>query len=110
LDNGHDSLVLGAWGCGVFKQRPVQIASMFLQILDEPEFKNKFKDIRFAVIGTKNVMGFEQVIEGFDTLQFDDRPDEWWQMCPKSEWRAIPDTQSQIKFIKKYIEFLSDGR
>jgi len=69
LDNGHDSLVLGAWGCGVFKHRPDQIASMFLQILDEPEFKNKFKDVRFAVIGSKNVMGFRQVIKTLAKLE-----------------------------------------
>lgn len=74
LDNGHNSLVLGAWGCGVFKQRPGQIASMFTQVLNEPEFKNKFREVRFAVLGTKNILGFRQVIEGFDSLQVTGRP------------------------------------
>lgn len=62
LDNEHDSLVLGAWGCGVFKHNPEQIAEMFLKILEEPEFKNKFKEVCFAVLGESNYNGFKKVI------------------------------------------------
>ena len=62
LDNGHDSLVLGAWGCGVFKHNPKQIAQMFLQILEESEFKNKFKEVCFAVLGESNYNGFKEII------------------------------------------------
>ena len=62
LDNGHESLVLGAWGCGVFKHNPKQIAQMFLQILEESEFKNKFKEVCFAVLGESNYNGFKEII------------------------------------------------
>lgn len=62
LDNGHDSLVLGAWGCGVFRHNPGQIAQMFLQVLDESEFKNKFKEVCFAVLGESNYNGFKEII------------------------------------------------
>ena len=63
LDNGHDSIVLGAWGCGVFKHNPEQIARMFLDILSEEEFRNRFREVRFAVLGEKNYEGFRKVLD-----------------------------------------------
>ena len=49
LDNNHDSLVLGAFGCGIFNLSPNQVATLFKNILEEKEFKNKFKKIVFAI-------------------------------------------------------------
>lgn len=49
LENGHDSIVLGAFGCGVFGLNPNEIASMFHIVMNEPEFKNRFKKIVFAI-------------------------------------------------------------
>ena len=49
LDNGHDSMVLGAFGCGVFRLRCDEVADLFRDILNEPEFKNRFKRIVFAI-------------------------------------------------------------
>ena len=55
--HGHDSLVLGAWGCGAFGNPPRQMAHLFLDVLDEPEFKGRYRDIRFAIIEDCNSMG-----------------------------------------------------
>ena len=49
LDNNHDSLVLGAFGCGAYHLDPGQIAELFKETLEEPEFKNRFKKIVFAI-------------------------------------------------------------
>ena len=49
LENGHDSIVGGAFGCGVFRLHCDEVASLFRDILDEPEFKNRFKKIVFAI-------------------------------------------------------------
>jgi uncharacterized protein (TIGR02452 family) len=49
LENGHDSMVLGAFGCGVFRLPPEQVAKLFYDILNESEFKNRFKKIVFAI-------------------------------------------------------------
>ncbi len=49
LDNNHDSLVLGAFGCGVYQLNPNQVANLFKKVLEEPEFNNKFKKIVFAI-------------------------------------------------------------
>ena len=49
LENGHDSMVLGAFGCGVFRLNSNEIASMFHIVMNEPEFKNRFKKLVFAI-------------------------------------------------------------
>ena len=49
LENGHDSIVLGAFGCGVFRLHSDEVASLFRDVLNEPEFKNRFKKIVFAI-------------------------------------------------------------
>ncbi len=44
-----EALVLGAWGCGVFRNDPQQIASLFGKVLTGPPFANRFRHIEFAV-------------------------------------------------------------
>ena len=50
MGNFHDSLVLSAMGCGAFKNPPAHIAKLFHQVIEEPEFKNKFRLIDFAIL------------------------------------------------------------
>ena len=53
LLNGHDSLVLGAFGCGTFKLKPELVSALFKKILEEKEFKGKFHTIVFAMLEGK---------------------------------------------------------
>ncbi len=47
-----DCLVLGAWGCGVFKNNPADIAEIwFNHLMNAETFKGRFKKIVFAVPG-----------------------------------------------------------
>lgn len=46
--HGHEVLVLGAWGCGVFGNEPIMIADLFYESLTTT-FKGKFKHIVFAI-------------------------------------------------------------
>ena len=48
LFNNHKSIVLGAWGCGVFQNDPVEIAQYFNEII-EADFKDEFREIVFAI-------------------------------------------------------------
>ena len=50
LANFHDSLVLSAMGCGAFANPPAHIAKLFHQVIEEDEFRNKFKLIDFAIL------------------------------------------------------------
>lgn len=54
LAYGHDAIVLGAWGCGAFRNPPEHMAEIFDAVLHEPEFENKFRVVRFAVIEDHN--------------------------------------------------------
>lgn len=62
---GHDSLVLGAFGCGAFKNPPAEIAKLFHEVMEEPEFKNKYRLITFSIIddhnsNNRNLRAFEE--------------------------------------------------
>ena len=54
LLNGHDSIVLGAFGCGAFHNPPKHIARLFHEVIDEKEFKDKYKLIAFAILEDHN--------------------------------------------------------
>ena len=50
----HDSLVLGALGCGAFRNPPSHTAKLFHEVMEEPEFKNKYKLLLFAILDDHN--------------------------------------------------------
>lgn len=68
LDQGHDSLVLSAWGCGAFKNPPHHIASLFKEVLKEPRFMNQYKHISFAIINDHNARCDGNFKPFFDTF------------------------------------------
>ncbi len=48
--HGHDTLVLGAWGCGVFKNDTASVAGWFYHhLVENPAFRSVFKKVVFAV-------------------------------------------------------------
>lgn len=54
LLHGHDSLVLGALGCGAFRNPPSHIARLFHEVMEELEFKNKYRLLLFAILDDHN--------------------------------------------------------
>ena len=52
--HGHHNLVLGAWGCGVFGNEPLSVATIFRDHLLGARFSSVFDTIRFSVLDTKN--------------------------------------------------------
>lgn len=57
LSNGHDALVAGAFGCGAFRLPVDKVAELFKETLNEPEFKNKFKNVTFAILDKEGTEG-----------------------------------------------------
>jgi uncharacterized protein (TIGR02452 family) len=59
---GHRTLLLGAWGCGVFGNDPVLVADAFGRWLAHPRFLRAFERIVFAVRDPRRVTleAFEQ--------------------------------------------------
>lgn len=50
IEHGNDALVLGAFGCGAYALPPSAVAPLFRVVIEEPEFKNKFKLLVFAML------------------------------------------------------------
>jgi uncharacterized protein (TIGR02452 family) len=64
-DEGHKTLILGAWGCGVFKNEPTRIAEIFSGLLKDSGAKycGVFEKVIFAVLdrsGQGIISAFEQ--------------------------------------------------
>jgi len=47
--HGHVDLVLGAWGCGAFRNPPEHVAQIFHQVLRSARFQHAFRRVVFAV-------------------------------------------------------------
>ena len=62
---GHDSLVLGALGCGAFCTPPAQMARLFHEVLDEKEFKGRFSKIVFAIIDSPSSNNYRPFLKEF---------------------------------------------
>ena len=61
----HDSLVLGALGCGAFCTPPAQMARLFHEVLDEKEFKGRFSKIVFAIIDSPSSNNYRPFLKEF---------------------------------------------
>ena len=62
LRQGNETLILGAWGCGVFRNDPEEIAELFKKHL-HGKYKNKFKRVVFAILTKK-----EEVTKPFEEI------------------------------------------
>lgn len=49
-EQGHRTIVLGAFGCGVFRNDPAEVAGFFRQVLAEEDYQALFDSIVFAVL------------------------------------------------------------
>lgn len=71
LRNGYEHLVLGAWGCGVFRNDPDLIAELFAQaLLGKGEFAGVFESVTYAVLdGTEQESIFQPFQRRFGGTQ-----------------------------------------
>lgn len=47
---GYQCIVLGAWGCGVFRNNPETVADVFMKLLGSAEWANRFSRVVFSVL------------------------------------------------------------
>ena len=63
---GYKSLVLGAWGCGAFGNRPDEVASYFRRVIVDEGLGRAFDEICFAIYGSedgRNITAFRKCFE-----------------------------------------------
>lgn len=72
IDNGAEALVLGAFGCGAFRNPPEVVAAAFRSVLQEQRYRAAFSRVIFAIrrsVGDleicPNLVAFQQQILGF---------------------------------------------
>ena len=51
---GNDAIVLGAFGCGAFRNPPAHIARLFREVFEEAEFRGVFRRLVFAILDDHN--------------------------------------------------------
>jgi uncharacterized protein (TIGR02452 family) len=63
--NEVESIILGAWGCGVFRNESSEVAKYFKEVI-ESNFKNSFKEITYAIYDSSekkaNYLAFEEAL------------------------------------------------
>lgn len=106
-ENGHDSVILGAFGCGAFHNPPDAVAQIYKDVING-YFKGAFKSIVFAVLddqhsqGTKahspkgNYKAFKDCFEGPQANQL---PETKVGSYGKQFLNATPKEQSQWKWM-----------
>ncbi|MEO2260868.1 TIGR02452 family protein [Paenibacillus amylolyticus] len=64
--NGHSTIVLGAYGCGVFRNEPAVVAKYFHDVLVGEAYKDSFERIVFAVYdrsaGQRTLKAFQRIL------------------------------------------------
>ena len=50
VEHGKDALLLGAFGCGAYHLPVDEVVRLFSTVMEEPEFKNKFRLVVFAIL------------------------------------------------------------
>ncbi len=62
----HDAVVLGALGCGAFKNDPRIVATAFKDVLGKKEFQGQFKMVAFGILDGENdnkFRTFQEILE-----------------------------------------------
>ncbi len=60
INNGHDAIVLGAYGCGVFGNDVTTVATIFKELLDG-QFRGYFKKVVFSILGEYEHEAFQSI-------------------------------------------------
>lgn len=116
IENGAAVLILGAFGCGAFKNPPEVVAKAFREVIQENSYQRLFKKIVFAIkktdkIPCPNLMAFEYEFYGISAeaniLRFtmpcgcdsaDREFDEWQRNNPyfKKQFSILGDSISTL--------------
>ncbi len=84
--NGHDSIVLGAMGCGIFRQPPGTVADIFLKVLKE-EFNGCFARVVFAILWDHNSQPrlVEEFAARFPLVKVDGKDNTKWEYAGENK-------------------------
>ncbi len=65
-EHGHKNLILGAWGCGAFGNKPDDVSEYFRKVLIDEGYGKLFDNVCFAVYGKedgRNYLSFKKLLQ-----------------------------------------------
>ncbi len=65
-EHGHKNLILGAWGCGAFGNKPENVSWYFKKILTDEGYGRMFGDVCFAIYGSVNGKNYRAFCRTFN--------------------------------------------
>lgn len=63
-ENKVEVLVLGAFGCGVFKNNPYVVSNIFKEVLNMPAYRSAFKEVVFPIYDSNKDTSTYQIFKG----------------------------------------------
>ncbi len=118
IDNGVEVIILGAFGCGAFKNPPEVVAEAFHEVIDENGYADNFKKIVFAIkCSSNNTKNFDVFQEEFSRneeksacveLPWLDDLRERFENNPE-EFENYLDWKKSNKYYKKHFSILGDS-
>lgn len=118
IDNGVEVIILGAFGCGAFKNPPEVVAEAFHEVIDENGYADNFKKIVFAIKcnpnSTKNLDVFQEEFSRNEEksacveLPWLDDLRERVENNPE-EFENYLDWKKSNKYYKKHFSILGDS-
>lgn len=110
LDNNVDTLILGAFGCGAFKNPPRLVAEAFDEVMQE-KYKGLFSNIIFAIKKTSlncpNYNAFKEVFVHYMTEN--GKTKEQYDNGEIEDLTKEYDNQNGYNRRKRYISILGDS-
>ena len=96
LANNKTVLILGAFGCGSFANPPEEVARLYKEVLEEPEFNEAFEHIIFANLVTSD-RDMDNFVWSFLLLNgsFAEDSRKTWIKSPQEQQKAIEEMERQ---------------
>lgn len=98
IDNKVEVIILGAFGCGAFKNPPEVVAEAFHEVIDENGYADNFKKIVFAIKcnpnNTKNLDVFQE------EFSKDEAEQEFDSVCSDEFVDQISELERMYKYYK----------
>lgn len=99
IDNKVEVIILGAFGCGAFKNPPEVVAEAFHEVIDENGYADNFKKIVFAIKcnpnNTKNLDVFQE------EFSKDEAEQDLDSICSDEFVDQISDLERMYKYYKR---------
>lgn len=105
-DNSIDTLILGAWGCGVFGQDVLEVARMFKYVIST---KCTVKNIIFAIRGSKTYNIFKNVFDNEEAMSITSAIVSYIEKSSSSGIIRVGDDVESPRLIFGHNGVISDG-